>query len=175
MLIELILMVPMLYDTSYLWRRYPKFDLCHQNRYLKYDEFCKSSHADRKIADVDLAFCLPGQFNRTRAGVCLDARNQKEGKRRDEAIWRRLNYRLDLAGCGILSISTGRTKMPDEPPSPTLDRKLTTEVRCRLCPPQSNWGSGTNLHRASKCSRVSKNRKSRLAKTRRKKYNVRDS
>jgi predicted transcriptional regulator len=35
---------------------------------------------------------------------------------------------LDLAGCGILSISTGRTKMPDEPPSPTLDRELTTKI-----------------------------------------------
>ena len=35
---------------------------------------------------------------------------------------------LDLAGCGILSISTGRTKMPDEPPSPTLDTELTTNI-----------------------------------------------
>jgi hypothetical protein len=36
---------------------------------------------------------------------------------------------LDLAGYGgILSISTGRTKMPDEPPSPTLDTKLTTNI-----------------------------------------------
>jgi predicted transcriptional regulator len=35
---------------------------------------------------------------------------------------------LDLAGCGILSISTGRTKMPDEPPSPTLDTELTTKI-----------------------------------------------
>jgi len=35
---------------------------------------------------------------------------------------------LDLAGCGILSISTGRTKMPDEPPSPTLDAELTTKI-----------------------------------------------
>jgi hypothetical protein len=36
---------------------------------------------------------------------------------------------LDLAGYGgILSISTGRTKMPDEPPSPTLDRGLTTNI-----------------------------------------------
>src|SRR6266853_2313943 len=35
---------------------------------------------------------------------------------------------LDFARRGILSISTGRTKMPDEPPSPTLDRKLTTNI-----------------------------------------------
>jgi len=35
---------------------------------------------------------------------------------------------LDLAGCGILSISTGRTKMPDEAPSPTLDTELTTNI-----------------------------------------------
>jgi predicted transcriptional regulator len=35
---------------------------------------------------------------------------------------------LDLAGCGILPISTGRTKMPDEPPPPTLDRELTTNI-----------------------------------------------
>jgi hypothetical protein len=43
------------------------------------------------------------------------------GKRSDEAIWRSLNHRLDLAGYGIKSISTGRRKMPDELPSPTLD------------------------------------------------------
>ena len=35
---------------------------------------------------------------------------------------------LDLARHGILSISTGRTKLPDEPPSPTLDRGLTTNI-----------------------------------------------
>ena len=35
---------------------------------------------------------------------------------------------LDFAGHGILSISTGRTKMPDEPPSPTLDTELTTNI-----------------------------------------------
>jgi predicted transcriptional regulator len=36
---------------------------------------------------------------------------------------------LDLAGYGgILSISTGRTKLPDEPSSPTLDRGLTTNI-----------------------------------------------
>ena len=36
---------------------------------------------------------------------------------------------LDLAGYGgILSISTGRNEMPDEPPSPTLDRGLTTNI-----------------------------------------------
>jgi predicted transcriptional regulator len=35
---------------------------------------------------------------------------------------------LDFARHGILSISTGRTKMPDEPPSPALDRKLTTNI-----------------------------------------------
>src|SRR5580704_7355642 len=35
---------------------------------------------------------------------------------------------LALAGCGILSISTGRNEMPDEAPSPTLDRGLTTNI-----------------------------------------------
>jgi predicted transcriptional regulator len=35
---------------------------------------------------------------------------------------------LILPRHGILSISTGRTKMPDEPPSPTLDTKLTTNI-----------------------------------------------
>ena len=39
-----------------------------------------------------------------------------------------LDNRLDLAGYGILSVSTGRTKMPDEPPSPTLDTELTTNI-----------------------------------------------
>src|SRR5438309_9805714 len=35
---------------------------------------------------------------------------------------------LDFARHGILSISTGRIKLPDEAPSPTLDRKLTTNI-----------------------------------------------
>jgi predicted transcriptional regulator len=35
---------------------------------------------------------------------------------------------LDLAGCGILWILTGRTKMPDEVPPPTLERQLTTNI-----------------------------------------------
>src|SRR5258708_24072900 len=68
----------MLCDTSLLCRRYPKFDLCHQNRYLKYCEFCESSHADGKFVAVDLAFYLPRSFDRTRAGGCLTARNQRE-------------------------------------------------------------------------------------------------
>jgi hypothetical protein len=33
-----------------------------------------------------------------------------------------------LPGMVFLSISTGRTKMPDEPPSPTLDVALTTNI-----------------------------------------------
>jgi hypothetical protein len=41
-----------------------------------------------------------------------------------EILFRHLNF----ARHGILSISTGRTKMPDEPPSPTLDRELTTNI-----------------------------------------------
>src|SRR5882672_2332220 len=35
---------------------------------------------------------------------------------------------LDFGGYGILSISTGRSKMPDELPSPTLDREPTTNI-----------------------------------------------
>src|SRR5260370_36677937 len=36
---------------------------------------------------------------------------------------------VDLGGYGgILSISKGRTKMPDEAPSPTLDTELTTNI-----------------------------------------------
>src|SRR5260370_34415843 len=35
---------------------------------------------------------------------------------------------LGWAVWGILSISTGRNEMPDEAPSPTLDRKLTTNI-----------------------------------------------
>jgi predicted transcriptional regulator len=38
------------------------------------------------------------------------------------------NRLLDLDRYGILSISTGRTKMPDEPPSPALERQLTTNI-----------------------------------------------
>src|SRR6266478_4928392 len=52
----------------------------------------------------------------------------KGGRRRDEGIWRSLNHRLDLAGYGIKSISTGRRKMRDELPSPTLDTELTTDI-----------------------------------------------
>ena len=39
-----------------------------------------------------------------------------------------LNLRLDFARDGILSISTGRTKMLDEPPPPTLDIERTTNI-----------------------------------------------
>src|SRR4029077_6991778 len=35
---------------------------------------------------------------------------------------------LDFARHVILSISIWRTKMPDEPPPPTLDRELTTNI-----------------------------------------------
>src|ERR1700756_4048761 len=35
---------------------------------------------------------------------------------------------LDFARHGILSISTGRNKLPDESPSPTLDRELTANI-----------------------------------------------
>src|SRR5260370_27357193 len=36
---------------------------------------------------------------------------------------------VDVAGyVGILAISTGKTKMPDEAPSPTLDTELTTNI-----------------------------------------------
>jgi predicted transcriptional regulator len=38
------------------------------------------------------------------------------------------NRRLDLDRHGILSISTGRTKMPDEPPPASLDRELITNI-----------------------------------------------
>ena len=38
------------------------------------------------------------------------------------------NLRLDFARHGILSIRTGRTKMPDEPPFASLDRELTTNI-----------------------------------------------
>ena len=172
--IELILLVPMLCDPSLLWRRYPKFDLCHQNRYLKYCEFCESSHADRKIAAVDLPFYLQGRVDRTRAGVCLAARNRKEVSGETKPYGEglitvsicRVWYFVDLDG---ENQNARRTALPN------ARQKTHDRSRCRLCPPQSNWGSGTNLHRASRRSRVSENRKSRLSKPRRKKYNIRDS
>ena len=80
-LIELVLLLPMLCDPSLLCRRYPKFDLCHQNRYLRHREFCKSSDEDRKIAAVDLAFYLESRSTEPRAGGCLAARNPKGGER----------------------------------------------------------------------------------------------
>jgi len=39
-----------------------------------------------------------------------------------------LESRLDLAGYGILSILTGRTKMPDETPSASINRELAAKI-----------------------------------------------
>ena len=39
-----------------------------------------------------------------------------------------LNRRLNFVGHGILSVRHGRTKMPEEPPSSTLDRELTSTI-----------------------------------------------
>jgi hypothetical protein len=58
--------------------------------------------AYRKIVAVDLAFYLPGRFGRTQAGLS-GCEEPKGGKRGDEAIWRSLNHRLDLAGYGVFS------------------------------------------------------------------------
>ena len=58
----------------------------------------------------------------------MDGRNQKEVSGAALYFMEFLFQHLDLAGCGILWISTGRTKMPDEPPSPTLDTELTTKI-----------------------------------------------
>jgi predicted transcriptional regulator len=58
----------------------------------------------------------------------LDARNRKEVRGAALYFMEFLFQHLDLAGCGILSISTGRNEMPDEPSSPTLDRGLTTNI-----------------------------------------------
>jgi hypothetical protein len=69
------------------------------------------------IADVT----EPSGANEGKPGGFFLDEEPKGGKRSDEAIWRSLNHRLDLAGYGIKSISTGRRKMPDELPSPTLD------------------------------------------------------
>jgi predicted transcriptional regulator len=68
--------------------------------------------------------------------------------------------------------------MPDEPPSPTLDRKLTTKVVAAYVRP-NQIGTADQLpvlistvHQV--LSGLGKS-KPKLAKTRRKKYNVRDS
>ena len=58
----------------------------------------------------------------------LAARNQKEVSGAALYFMEFLFQHLDLAGCGILSILTGRNEMPDEAPSPTLDTELTTDI-----------------------------------------------
>ena len=58
----------------------------------------------------------------------MAARNQKEVSGAALYFMEFLIQHLDLAGCGILSISTGRTKMPDEAPPPTRDTELTTNI-----------------------------------------------
>jgi predicted transcriptional regulator len=60
-------------------------------------------------------------------GAFLDG-EPKGGKRSDEATWRSLNHQLDRAGYGIVSVRHGRTKMPEEPPSSTLDRELISTI-----------------------------------------------
>ena len=74
---------------------------------------------EKSLSSISL-FYPPGRFDRTLSGG-FGREEPTGGKRSDEAIWRSLNHRLDLAGYGIKSISTGRRKMPDELPSPTLD------------------------------------------------------
>jgi predicted transcriptional regulator len=59
---------------------------------------------------------------------CVCARDQKEVSGAALYLMEILFRHLDFAGHGILSILTGRAKMPDEPLSPTLDRKLTTDI-----------------------------------------------
>jgi len=60
-------------------------------------------------------------------GVFLDGA-PKGGKRSDEAIWRSLNHRLDLAGYSIFTDPAWRAKMPEGPPSASLDRELTSTI-----------------------------------------------
>ena len=81
-----------------------------------------------QIVAVDLAFHLPGRLDRTRAGGVFLDREPQGGKRsgvipngdpisatRFCPAW----YFVDL---------DREEQMPDEPPSPTLDRKLTTNI-----------------------------------------------
>jgi predicted transcriptional regulator len=118
----------MLYAPSLLWRRYPKSDLCHQNRYLKYCEFCESSHADRKIVALDLAFYLPGQFDRTR-GAVLARREPKGGKPSGVIpLWSSYFGISILPGMVNLSSNKERAEMPEEPPSASINRELAAKI-----------------------------------------------
>jgi hypothetical protein len=66
------------------------------------------------------------QMSEGRWGVL---RREPEGGKRSDVIFNRdPESSPRFARRGILSISTGRTKMPDEPPSPTLDTQLTTNI-----------------------------------------------
>jgi hypothetical protein len=64
----------------------------------------------------------------TRRAVSRDG-EEPEGRMGVGAIDMGILFRhLDFARHGILSTSKGRTKMPDEPPPPTLDRELTSDI-----------------------------------------------
>ena len=73
---------------------------------------------------------------------CFATGNQKEVSGAALYFMEILFQHLDLAGCGILSISTGRTKMPDEPPSPTLDTELTTNIVAAYVRSTRSWRKG---------------------------------
>ena len=60
------------------------------------------------IADVT----EPSGANEGRPGGVFLDEEPKGGKRSDEAIWRRLNHRLDLAGYGIVPIRQGEPRCP---------------------------------------------------------------
>ena len=85
-------------------------------------------HADGKFVPVDLAFLPPRSSRQNSAGGCLDARNRKGGK----------GSSVILYGVPISASRFGRVwyfvdldrenQMPDEAPSPMLDRERTTNI-----------------------------------------------
>ena len=114
-------------DPSLLWRRYPKSDRCHQNRYLKYDEFCKSSHADVKFVAVDLL--STSRVESTELGLGLFGREEPKGGKRSGVIPDGdLRSSSRFARYGIGRSQHGAATVPEEPPSATLDRELTANI-----------------------------------------------
>ena len=106
----------------------PKIQCMSSKLIVKHPKCCGPSLCRPKNRRRRSRFLPPRSIPQNSGGGCLDGRNQKEVSGAALYFMEFLFQHLDLAGCGILSISTGRTKMPDEAPPPTRDTELTTNI-----------------------------------------------
>lgn len=80
-----------------------------------------------KIAAVDLPFYLPRRVDKNSGGGCLDTRNQKEVSGTTKEYGEALITVPNLPGMAFYDPDR-ENQMSDEPPSPTLHRRLTNIV-----------------------------------------------